>query len=68
MDENNTLYFRVKHVFKRVNVTLKSGTKTLYTKKLIRAVPGEMVEISVSKEMVEKSDGLEVNVSVETVI
>ena len=59
------MYFRVSDVFKNVTFTVKDGDEVIFSKKAIGAAPGEMEEITLTKEMVEKIKGSEITVGLE---
>ena len=46
-----SIFFRVCDTFKNVKVVVKNGGKVIYSKKLLKAAPGEMNKIDVKKDM-----------------
>ena len=58
------IYFRVTDVMRDKRVTVRSGEKTLLSKKKIKLAPGEMETVRVTAEMLKSADG-EITVSVE---
>ena len=58
------IYFRVTDVMRDKRVTVRSGEKTLFSKKKIKLAPGEMETVSVTAEMLKNTCG-EIIVSVE---
>lgn len=68
VEEESRLSFRVKKVFKQAEVRFTSGDAVVYSKKVNRAVPGEMVSIPISKEMLAKAVGGALVVSVEPAV
>lgn len=56
--KDTAVFFRVSDVFKNAKVTVKDGEKVLYTKKLIKAVPGEMNKIVLKSDIIENAKEL----------
>ena len=46
-----SIFFRVCDTFKNVKVVVKNGGKVIYSKKLLKAAPGEMNKIDLKKDM-----------------
>ncbi len=64
-DTDVKMYFRVSDVFKNVTFTVKDGDEVIFSKKAIGAAPGEMEEITLKKETVEKIKSGEITVGLE---
>ncbi|MDO5477857.1 MAG: FAD-dependent oxidoreductase [Clostridia bacterium] len=64
-DTDVKMYFRVSDVFKNVTFTVKDGEEVIFSKKAIGAAPGEMEEITLKKETVEKIKSGEITVGLE---
>ena len=59
--EDLKLFFRVRNTFKKCTLVVKSGDKTILSKKKAIVLPGEMETLLLKKEMLENiTDGLEV--------
>ena len=59
------MYFRVSDVYKNVTFNIKDGDEVIFSKKAIGAAPGEMEEITLSAEIVEKIKNNEITVGLE---
>ena len=59
------MYFRVSDVYKNVTFNIKDGSEIIFSKKAIGAAPGEMEEITLSAEIVEKIKNNEITVGLE---
>ena len=59
------MYFRVSDVYKNVTFNIKDGDEVIFSKKAIGAAPGEMEEITLSAEIVEKIRNNEIIVGLE---
>ncbi len=56
--KDTAVFFRVSDVFKNAKVTVKDSGNVLYTKKLIKAVPGEMNKIVLKSDIIENAKEL----------
>ena len=54
IDENTEFFFRVGKPFKNCTLTVSNSKKVIFTKKLLRAFPGEMEHISFKGESLEE--------------
>jgi hypothetical protein len=65
-DEDVKLYFRVRQVYKNARVILEVDGETVSNKKKIKLAPGEMEDVTIPKEIIEKmTDKSEISVRVE---
>ena len=49
----SNFFFRVKNIYKNINVVIKSGNNLLNTQKKLKVTPGEMESIRLSKKQME---------------
>jgi NADH dehydrogenase FAD-containing subunit len=59
------MYFRVADVYKNVTFNIKDGEDVIFSKKAIKAAPGEMEEITLSAEVVSKIKGDSIKIGLE---
>ena len=52
------IYFRVADVYRDMKVTVTAGDTVLYQKKKQKLVPGEMETVELTRDMIEKAQGL----------
>lgn len=57
-----SIFFRVCDTFKNVKVVVKNGGKVIYSKKLLKAAPGEMNKIDVKKDMLTGAKALRLEI------
>jgi NADPH-dependent 2,4-dienoyl-CoA reductase/sulfur reductase-like enzyme len=65
IERESKLFFRVKKEFRQVKAVVKSGGEAIYSKKLQRAVPGEMESIAITDGLLEKIKGSDIVISIE---
>ena len=53
-----TVYFRVSDVYRNVNITVKNGDKTVFSKKKNKVAPGEMESIRLKADALESASEL----------
>ncbi len=61
------MYLRVSDVFKNVSINIYDKGEVIFSKKVIKAAPGEMEEILLKKEVIEKIRGEEITVGLEEI-
>ena len=64
-DTDVKMYFRVADVYKNVTFNIKDGEEVIFSKKAIKAAPGEMEEITLSAEVVSKIKGDSIKIGLE---
>ncbi len=57
-----SIFFRVCDTFKNVKVVVKNGGKVIYSKKLLKAAPGEMNKIDLKKDMLAGAKALRLEI------
>ena len=57
-----SIFFRVCDTFKNVKVVVKNGGKVIYSKKLLKAAPGEMNKIDLKKDMLTGAKALRLEI------
>ena len=56
--KNTAVFFRVSDVFRNASVVVKSGTETVFSKKLVKAAPGEMNRIVLKSDAFKNAEKL----------
>lgn len=65
IQKESKLFFRVINEFRQVKAVIKSNNEVVYSKKLNRAVPGEMESIAITNNLLDKIKGNDLIVSIE---
>jgi len=65
IQKESKMFFRVKNEFRQVKVIVKSKNEIIYSKRLARAVPGEMNNIAIRNDLLEKARGKDLVISIE---
>jgi len=65
VQSESKLFFRVKREFRQAKAVIRSNGETIYTKNVLRAVPGEMESIAISSDLLGRVKGRDIVISME---